>query len=509
MKEVKNKALVFVVFTAIFILISVSFASASIFTDLWGKFTGKVISAPQHQSFQGLPLCDTESTAVQYCKEKGYETGKAGAAYSGGQCAEYKDGEWLLYQSNSVMDAKCFNTEPNDTKSNMTESNVTSHWTEWYNRDSPSGSGDWELLSSLGDVCNGQKIVGVECQTTSGVDSNKTGQTVSCSTTSGFSCQNSQNPSGCLDYKVRFECGANNIAPTIGCSLNKDGTLSCVVEKSGVINASLQNVTYVISVPYLDSNEKVKLIVNGENTDTLQIGDSYKLKDGAFVKIIDVLFQSYQGGVDYVKFILSPTSVAEDSCKDSDGGLNYNFKGILSVGNQTIGTDSCLNSTTGTLMEYFCYSNTTINYIFHNCEYGCLDGACKTGSNETYGNISEYPESNNTESNKTFIEPNGTIIFIEPNATTGPIKLNNTESNETTKTSLFCNGCDLDTFCYPLGYRKEGNYCSGNKTFIPQLKSDDSCENNFECGSNVCANGKCVSGSLIQSILDWFSNLFG
>ena len=46
MEEVKNKALVFVAFAAIFILISVSFASASIFTDLWGRFTGKVIGAP-------------------------------------------------------------------------------------------------------------------------------------------------------------------------------------------------------------------------------------------------------------------------------------------------------------------------------------------------------------------------------------------------------------------------------------------------------------------------------
>ena len=45
MKRGKNKTLIFVV-VFVFVLLSLSFASANIFSDLWGKFTGKVIDSP-------------------------------------------------------------------------------------------------------------------------------------------------------------------------------------------------------------------------------------------------------------------------------------------------------------------------------------------------------------------------------------------------------------------------------------------------------------------------------
>lgn len=75
--------------------------------------------------------------------------------------------------------------------------------------------------------------------------------------------------------------------------------------------------------------------------------------------------------------------------------------------------------------------------------------------------------------------------------------------------TFICSGCDLDDLCYPLGYRKSGEYCSGELEFMEQSEEGASCDNNFECKSNVCVDDRCVSGSLIRKIIEWFKRLFG
>jgi len=75
--------------------------------------------------------------------------------------------------------------------------------------------------------------------------------------------------------------------------------------------------------------------------------------------------------------------------------------------------------------------------------------------------------------------------------------------------ALTCkDSCPLDGKCYPFGYRKDGKFCSDEGGFTTQ-KSEESCQNNFECSSNVCVSGKCVSEGLIQKIISWFKRLFG
>ena len=74
---------------------------------------------------------------------------------------------------------------------------------------------------------------------------------------------------------------------------------------------------------------------------------------------------------------------------------------------------------------------------------------------------------------------------------------------------LVCkDSCPLDGKCYDFGYRKSGKYCSDSGGFVPQLEADSTCDNNFECSSNVCVSGKCISENLIQKILNWFKRLF-
>jgi len=72
-----------------------------------------------------------------------------------------------------------------------------------------------------------------------------------------------------------------------------------------------------------------------------------------------------------------------------------------------------------------------------------------------------------------------------------------------------CLSCKEGEKCYPAGYRKEGKFCSVEEDrFIKQLKEASSCENSFECKSNLCVSGECVSGGLLQKIINWLKKLF-
>ena len=86
------------------------------------------------------------------------------------------------------------------------------------------------------------------------------------------------------------------------------------------------------------------------------------------------------------------------------------------------------------------------------------------------------------------------------------------QANEEGKrvSSLTCeSGCPSGDTCYPIGYRKGGNYCTDAGEFVKQIPGESACENNFECSSNVCVSNQCISESFIQKILNWFRNLFG
>jgi len=111
-----------------------------------------------------------------------------------------------------------------------------------------------------------------------------------------------------------------------------------------------------------------------------------------------------------------------------------------------------------------------------------------------------------------WIENSGDVVSEEPvNIEEVPTKeeIIDIPVEEVEEVTYFCQGCLLDQKCYPFGYRKEGRYCSDEGKFVAQLESDNVCENNFECESNVCVSGKCISSSLLEKIINWFKKLFG
>ncbi|XP_024146693.1 cartilage intermediate layer protein 2 isoform X1 [Oryzias melastigma] len=86
-------------------------------------------------------------------------------------------------------------------------------WTKWFDRDNPSGTGDWETLSSLrrenqGKICESPWFIEVVTKDYPHTPAIQTGENFYMfSPTQGFVCrQKDQSSKTCLDYKVRFGC---------------------------------------------------------------------------------------------------------------------------------------------------------------------------------------------------------------------------------------------------------------------------------------------------------------
>ena len=157
----------------------------------------------------------------------------------------------------------------------------------------------------------------------------------------------------------------------------------------------------------------------------------------------------------------------EKFCEDTEEGVNYHKKGVVTTENGET-KDYCIDDEI--LAEYYCENIGGQVGELHECENNevCEDGACIPRSSDE-----------------------------------NPISIEVDVSQD------MCNGCVSDDNCYPLGYRKSGEYCSEDNSFAVQLESKAQCENNFECESNLCASGECVNQGLLKRILDWFARLFG
>ncbi|XP_051265815.1 mucin-5AC [Dicentrarchus labrax] len=131
----------------------------------------------------------------------------------------------VIYKSDTTVGFICRNSDqPNKKSCNDYRVRFSCHppfcgggvcWTKWYDRDNPSGTGDWELLSNLrtenpGEICDHPLYI--EAATTGSIPAMSTGETFSIyNPTQGFVCRKADQKSGkCLDYKVRFGCPCSN-----------------------------------------------------------------------------------------------------------------------------------------------------------------------------------------------------------------------------------------------------------------------------------------------------------
>jgi len=150
-------------------------------------------------------------------------------------------------------------------------------------------------------------------------------------------------------------------------------------------------------------------------------------------------------------------------CKDTDNGIDYFNKGTAS--NSTYKeTDHCTfvqNEDYYYIYEVYCDGN-LVKSLQRKCDNGCEDGACVVDEDEV-GNGGEIEEDENYPISPS---PDGTI--------------DDTDCD---------NGCVLKDKCYSFGYRKAMNsslrYCEDNGEWRYQMEGEISCQNNFECESNV------------------------
>jgi hypothetical protein len=70
-----------------------------------------------------------------------------------------------------------------------------------------------------------------------------------------------------------------------------------------------------------------------------------------------------------------------------------------------------------------------------------------------------------------------------------------------------CEGCFFEDKCYSIGYRKNEEYCNENSEFKEQKNESETCNNNHECKSNFCIDEKCLEKGFFQKILDFFKKL--
>jgi len=113
----------------------------------------------------------------------------------------------------------------------------------------------------------------------------------------------------------------------------------------------------------------------------------------------------------------------------------------------------------------------------------CDDGECIKVTTTTY----------TTTTTTTTILETSTTTVLETSTTsivTTTIQETSTTTSSTT-TTLSCEGCLQEGQCIPYGTRLEGEYCSLYKTLTTQKSVGSSCENNYECESNFCANSEC------------------
>ena len=108
-------------------------------------------------------------------------------------------------------------------------------------------------------------------------------------------------------------------------------------------------------------------------------------------------------------------------------------------------------------------------------------------------------------------EKNEPLPSIEENESSEPVVIvKEIPKDIPSNVEYACNGCELKDKCYTFGYRKDNKFCSDlDNQFIEQKKADASCENNFECSSNLCIDNQCISSGLWQKIIGWFKKLFG
>ena len=261
---------------------------------------------------------------------------------------------------------------------------------------------------------------------------------------------------------------------------------------------------------------------------------------------------------DVQRGIINESQEATLGCVDSDEGRKRSVKGNVSFfagvpPSETFAYDSCIDNEN--LKEVYCDGQNVARYEIAECANGCRDDGCIPGTAVKVGQIvtvenkkiSVYSLRGDVQKVRLNVSGELTSLLAEGERhvlSDGCIigiwalqfdkrqavfwincggsvddedELEDEEDSEEVEddsledeASQECdaNECESEGKCYSLGYRKGNTYCGEEAEFMNQLSEDESCENDFECESNICLSDICVDRGFLQSIIEFFKNLF-
>jgi len=228
-------------------------------------------------------------------------------------------------------------------------------------------------------------------------------------------------------------------------------------------------------------------------------------------------------------------------CTDTDDGKDYYKKGAVygidEEGKEYKNEDFCVDDK---LMEHYCeFDKPTSEYF--SCPEGCENGACIRTCPDITGwriengkcvsdsgcdyDASKYVYYASLEECQSHLEcvpewqckveppfcpPSGMQTKICKD-----VKCDMEPKQEIIGCAVGqCSGCMRDTTCVPYGQRLKvkdiSAYCSIDSVLRPQMPEGAECQNDYECLSNECSNGKCISTySLLQKIWELLKAIFG
>ena len=123
-----------------------------------------------------------------------------------------------------------------------------------------------------------------------------------------------------------------------------DSATDTILSEGESATLNVEGTSYAVSIDFISETE-VKLTVNGETTNSLAESDTYKLSDGSYIGIKDIMYTSKDTGISKVEF-----SVGSGKLKLTSGSeVQINDNAVSGITATMVNSSGAIGSATATL----------------------------------------------------------------------------------------------------------------------------------------------------------------
>jgi len=118
--------------------------------------------------------------------------------------------------------------------------------------------------------------------------------------------------SGCVYDGVCYSTGTSACVSgrLLECESDNGGSLQDTLLEKQTKTYSIRGIDYDVTLNFVDSNE-AQLVINGQTTRKMRIGETDTLADGSKIGVTDILFQTSPGGINSVTFFIRANNVKD------------------------------------------------------------------------------------------------------------------------------------------------------------------------------------------------------